>query len=103
MGVTMESLAVNIFAFVAVKTFPILNEIIELHENCVIFAISCMVGCLFIVLIVPETKGKDLNVRGRKISIDSAILQTFFVFHYYYINNVYYYILNVYNLSKNKT
>lgn len=73
-GVTIGNLAVNIFAFVAVKMFPIVNEIIGLHGNFAFFAISCMIGCLFIVLFVPETKDKDLNVLERKMSIDSAIL-----------------------------
>lgn len=69
-GVTFGNVAINIFAFVISKSFPILNEAIGLPGCLIIFCISCAVGVLFIVFCVDETKGKDLNVS--KSSIDKA-------------------------------
>lgn len=61
-GVTFGNVAINIIAFVTVKVFPILSQIIHLNGCLVIFCVCCAFGVLFIVFCVDETKGKELNV-----------------------------------------
>lgn len=45
--------------FVMVKCLPFLYGIIGFHGSMFLFAGICIVGELFIVLFVPETKGKS--------------------------------------------
>lgn len=49
-------------AFITLKVFPILLVSIQLYGCMWIFAIICFAGAIFILLIVPETKGKNLIV-----------------------------------------
>jgi facilitated trehalose transporter len=52
---------VNHFAlFVVIKTFPMFFEEMGPHYTFWLYAASCMVSIIFVVLVVPETKGKTL-------------------------------------------
>lgn len=62
LGVTIGNVAINIFAFITVKTFPILSQVIGLVNCLTIFCICCAAGALYIILFVDETNGKELNV-----------------------------------------
>lgn len=44
------------------KFFPIMVELLELHMCMWIFAAISVVGIIFVVTVVPETKGKNLTV-----------------------------------------
>lgn len=61
-GVTLGNIAINLFGFLTIKTFPILDEMIGLKSCLFIFFICCAFGSLYIIFCVDETKGKELNV-----------------------------------------
>jgi hypothetical protein len=47
-------------AFLASKVAPILLDVIELYGLMALFSSACFIGAVVIVLVLPETKGKDL-------------------------------------------
>lgn len=49
-------------AVVSLKFFPVLVEILQLHTCMWIFAAISVVGIVFVIAAVPETKGKNLTV-----------------------------------------
>lgn len=59
-GCSLGMIAISGSAFVILKTFPVLTEIIEIYGCMWIFAGCCLVGLCGIVFFVPETKGKVL-------------------------------------------
>lgn len=61
-GVTFGNIAINIFAFLTIKAFPILDEMIGLKSCLFIYFICCGFGAIYIIFCVDETKGKELNV-----------------------------------------
>lgn len=61
-GVTLSTVAINSIAFVVVKSFPILCEIIQMYGCMMIFSICCACGVLFVIFVMDETKGKALDV-----------------------------------------
>lgn len=48
-----------IFAFTAVKYLPFLTELLGFHGSMFLFAGICVLAAAFIILFVPETKGKS--------------------------------------------
>lgn len=48
-------------AFMLLKFFPILNELIEFYGCMWLFATVCCLGAVFILFVLPETKGKVLD------------------------------------------
>lgn len=48
-----------IFGFVIAKFFPIVTELTGLHGSIFIFAIFCAFGAVFVIILLPETKGKS--------------------------------------------
>lgn len=64
--------SINVVTFVCVKLFPILLEVLDLHGVLMIFAVSCVVGAIFVLFLVEETSGKSLDDVGveekRKLS-----------------------------------
>lgn len=64
-GVSFGSFALNVSTFLTVKMFPTLQPIISLQGCLLIFCVACMLGVLFIVVCVEETKGIDLNVSNK--------------------------------------
>lgn len=47
-----------IFAFIVIKSLPMLNGLLEFHGTMFLFAGICACCLLFIILRMPETKGK---------------------------------------------
>lgn len=47
------------FAFTAVKCLPILNDALGFHGTMFLFAGVCLCCALFIIIYMPETKGKN--------------------------------------------
>lgn len=60
-GCTVCMVAVTIFAFVCLKAFPVWTEVIRLYGCMWIFASGSLVGVLFVVFYMEETKGKVLD------------------------------------------
>ncbi|CAD7088650.1 unnamed protein product [Hermetia illucens] len=50
-----------IFAFISVKYVPILMVLFGIHGCMFIFAICCFAGAAFVLIYLPETKGKRLE------------------------------------------
>lgn len=48
-----------VFAFIILKYFEALVELIGMSGLMLTFAINCLVGGIFVVVFVPETKGKS--------------------------------------------
>lgn len=47
------------FTFLMLKYLPTLTEVLGMHGSMFLFAGVCLVSALFIVLVMPETKGKS--------------------------------------------
>lgn len=60
-GLTVGTVAINCCSFIVVKFFPLLIQIIHLYGCMFVFAGSCFVGLLYIILFMEETKGKNLD------------------------------------------
>lgn len=60
-GLTFGNTVTNILYFASNKSYPILQEVIELQGCLIMFCISCAMGTIFALLCVKETNGKDLN------------------------------------------
>lgn len=54
----------SISLFSAVKLFPIVNDVTELYVSLWFFSGACVVGLLYSVFILKETKGKSINVEN---------------------------------------
>lgn len=48
-----------ILAFLMVKFFESAAEIIGMHGWVFLFSIGTMIGAIFIIFVIPETKGKN--------------------------------------------
>lgn len=60
-GQTLCMLSNSIFAFISLKTFPLLMEWTGLYGVAWICAGVCLYGIFFSIFILKETKGKNLN------------------------------------------
>ncbi|XP_055304889.1 facilitated trehalose transporter Tret1-like isoform X2 [Sitodiplosis mosellana] len=60
-GSTLCMLSNSVFAFISLKTFPILMHSVHLYGVSWICAGVCFYGILFSIFILKETKGKNLN------------------------------------------
>lgn len=60
----MISVIISIAAFVMVKLFPILLEIVDLHGCMIILGIGCFVGFFFVLIFMEETSGQSLDDIG---------------------------------------
>lgn len=50
-----------IFAFIALKILSTLIANFGMHGTCLIFASVCFFGSIFIMRVLPETKGKSFE------------------------------------------
>lgn len=57
-----------IFAFVAIKYFSTLFDVLGMHGTMLLFSVCSLVGALFIALAVPETKGKSMEAIAKLMS-----------------------------------
>lgn len=48
-----------VFAFIMLKFLPLLTNTLGMHGSMFLFASCCLTGATFIVLVMPETKGKS--------------------------------------------
>lgn len=73
-GITVSTVSSNIFAFTVTKSFPILCEIIEIYGCVTIMSVSSMIGVVFVVFAMDETKGTNLDAIGnsRKANKESS-------------------------------
>lgn len=53
--------SLSIFAFATLKIFPILIDNYGLYAPMLMCFIVCILGILFCIFILKETKGKNLN------------------------------------------
>lgn len=60
-GLTICILFVYAAAFLFIKLFPILLEIIDLYGCMIIYMIGSVAGALFVIFALEETKGKSLD------------------------------------------
>lgn len=58
-GVSFCGICSWIFTFISVKYLPFLIELVTFHGSMYLFAGVCLFSTLFIMVFVPETKGKS--------------------------------------------
>lgn len=58
---SVNTLSMNIASFVISKYFPILSETIEMYGCLCIMSGTCILGILFVIFVLDETKGKSLD------------------------------------------
>lgn len=71
-GATICMLSNSVFAFISLKMFPILMHELRLSGVSWICAGVCLLGILFSIFILEETKGKNLNQSASKTSTSNA-------------------------------
>ncbi|KZC14029.1 PREDICTED: monosaccharide-sensing protein 2-like [Dufourea novaeangliae] len=72
-AVSLANLWGSLLAFIVSKMYQVISDSYGVYTSFGLFAISCFIGIIFIVLMVPETKGKslleiqeELNCKKRK-------------------------------------
>ncbi|XP_037040406.1 facilitated trehalose transporter Tret1-2 homolog [Bradysia coprophila] len=60
-GMSIISMVLSITGFVSVKTFPVLMELVGLHGSLLIYGIGCVVGVVFVIIVLEETRGQSLD------------------------------------------
>lgn len=71
---TITTITLNVIAFVTGKVFPIWCEIIRLHGCLALMAGVCALGILFVIFVMDETRGLDLDTIGvRRPAIVSPV------------------------------
>ena len=76
-GMTFGNMTLNLFTFILVKIYPILQQTIGLQTCLMIFSIICVLGTIYIVISVEETKGKELNETKESIELMSVHKELF--------------------------
>lgn len=61
LGLTYGNVATNLAAFTVTKIFPMLTDKLGLEYTPLIFCAGCILGTVYVIFCVDETKGKDLN------------------------------------------
>lgn len=57
-----------IFAFIAIKYFSTLFDVLGMHGTMLLFSICSFAGAVFVAIMVPETKGKSLEAIAKLMS-----------------------------------
>lgn len=65
-GITINTLAMNLSTFLLGKFFPIASETYGLYGCMNFLAGGCILSILFVIFILEETRGRDLNTIGNK-------------------------------------
>lgn len=65
-GSTICMVSISVFAFISLQTFPMLIDNFGLHVAMGVCCAVCLLGILFVVFILKETKGKNLNTLEEK-------------------------------------
>ncbi|KAK7869840.1 hypothetical protein R5R35_008057 [Gryllus longicercus] len=62
LAMTITAPSTWMLTFFVTKYFPLVSEHIGIHGSCLVFAVICIGGGIYIVLCVPETKNKSLQM-----------------------------------------
>lgn len=75
---TFTTISLNVFSFLISKLFPIWCEIIGLYGCLVIMAAISTIGIVFVIFVMEETKGRDLDSMsvGRRAKPKERYLDT---------------------------
>lgn len=72
-GLTVCTMVIGTSAFISLKFTPLLCELIGFPYTLYMFGGFCILGTIFVILCVPETKGKTYdeiqNLLGRKRAV----------------------------------
>lgn len=71
-GMTFGNVVLNIFTFIVMKTYPILQETFGLQACLMLFAVCCALGTIYVTIVVEETKGKELNETNESTEMTSS-------------------------------
>lgn len=71
-GMSINIVSLNVSAFVMSKYFPIVSEMIGMYGCLSLMSASCIFGIIFVVFVMEETKGRNLdsigNATGRPVT-----------------------------------
>lgn len=67
----MCTTTVSIYAFIMLNSFNYLQRTIHLYGCILMFLSVALFGIVFIIFMVPETKGKSLNVIDKPSVLES--------------------------------
>lgn len=56
--------SLSLDAFVSVKVYPILLELVDLHGCFIIYGVGCIIGSIFVIFVMRETSGQSLDDVG---------------------------------------
>lgn len=62
----ITSMTINVFAFITIKIFPILSNIIEIYGCFTIMGLFSTFGIFFVYFVMDETNGQCLDDIGCK-------------------------------------
>lgn len=71
-GMTFGNVVLNVFSFVVMKMYPILQQSIGLQTCLMLLCGSCVLGTIYVTVLVEETKGKDLNETTESTEMTSS-------------------------------
>lgn len=60
-GSAISMAFLSAIAFFMVKFFPMLSDALGMHGSMFLFATFSMTGAIFIMIVMPETKGKSFD------------------------------------------
>lgn len=67
-GISLSMCLLSVFAFLLVKYFPLISGVLGMHGSFFLFAVCSLVGGLFVLFCMPETKGKSFEEIMRTLS-----------------------------------
>lgn len=67
-GVSFCTEILWMFTFVAVKFLPFLINALQMHGSVYLFSIICILGAIYILFCIPETKGKSKSEIMKSLS-----------------------------------
>ncbi|XP_073979401.1 uncharacterized protein [Rhodnius prolixus] len=60
-GGAITNLACSLAVFVQISMFPVISMYVGMYFNFVIFSIVAVIGCIFVIIFLPESAGKTLH------------------------------------------
>jgi len=88
------TVAINFFmSAITVKVYPDMRKLLGMHGVCLFFAIASLAGAIFILLFLPETKGKHVLKEKEviQIAVDGKEKESFrflLIFKLYFNDNL---------------
>lgn len=70
------SVSLGFATFISLKLYPTLLDLFDLHGCLTVYGIGCIIGFLFVLFVLKETKGRsldDIGVKEKKQPIEKVV------------------------------